>query len=594
MLRPGPEGVAPAPPFVAPPRGPMATPALRQRHPLASTLIFYLFLFAPPPASAADPPRLVVVVSIDQFPREHLDRFAPLFGEKGFARLLADGADFRQAHHGHFVTATAPGHAVMLTGAYPNRNGIVGNWWYSRERRKPVASVTDDRHPVVGGGRGTEDEGRSPAALLAPTVGDVLRSATGMRAKVVAIAIKDRGAIMMGGQRPNAAFWYDPATCRFVSSTYYMETLPAWAEAFNASDACTRYVGRSWERLRAGSDYGKLADRDDAPYERDAYGLGLTFPHPVREWSEEKNRYAAVVGSPFGGELLAAFARRAVEAEELGRDEVPDLLALSFSSNDYIGHTFGPHSQEVMDATLRTDAVLADLMRFFDERVGSGRWVLALTSDHGVAPVPEYLETRALLPPRDDHYRLATTAARAKLERALAADFFAGDPAPAGFDGFVEAWERTEPFVYLDHAAIGKLRPPVSIESVERAARSHLERMDGVERVYRRSELSALAASRDRIEQMVFRSWHLERGGDLLVQLEPFWLVSDGRLATTHGQPYRYDTHVPLVLFGPGVRAGRFDRPVAVVDLAPTLARLLGIAPPARDEGEVLVEALRP
>ena len=536
------------------------------------------------------PPRLMVVVSIDQFPREYLDRFAPLFGERGFRRLLEDGADFRQAHHGHFVTATAPGHAVMLTGAYPNRNGVPGNWWYSREHKRTVASVTDERFPALGA---AEPEGFSPAALSAPAVGDALRAATGMRAKVIAAAIKDRGSIMMGGQRPNAAYWYDPATCRFVSSTYYLPALPEWVERFNASDACTRYVGRHWQRLRDGADYARYADRDDAPYERDVYGIGTTFPHPVREWSEARNRYAAVVGTPFGGELLAAFARAAIEAEELGRDEVPDLLALSFSSNDYIGHTFGPHSQEVLDATLRTDAVLAELMRYLDDEVGKDRWVLALTSDHGIAPVSEYLEQRGLLPVRDDHHRLPTAPARAALERALAQDFFADDGAPKGFPGFVEAWERTEPFVYLNLAAIARLRPPVSVESVERAARHHLEKTDGIERVYLRSELSALAASRDPVEQMAYRNWHPERCGELMVQLEPFWTASEGRLATTHGQPYRYDTHVPLLLYGGGVRGGRIDRPVTVVDLASTLARLLGIAPPARDEGAPLAEALR-
>jgi predicted AlkP superfamily pyrophosphatase or phosphodiesterase len=552
-----------------------------------------------------EPPRVVAVVVVDQFPRAYLDRFAPLFGKDGFRRLLDRGADYRQANHDHFVTTTAAGHAVILTGAYAVRNGIINNWWYSRSKRRVVTSVEDEHFALVGPEELMEAAatlpGASPLALAATTVGDVLRIETGMQARVLSVSIKDRTAILLGGQRPSGAYWFDPLTCSFISSSYYVDRLPDWVQRFNAAGPCTEYLGREWDRLRDDVDYTRFAGADDVPYEMDAYGLGRTFPHPIREWVEpgvegraaHRNRYAAVVGTPFGNDILLRFAEVAFDEVGLGRDAVPDLLTVSFSSNDYVGHMYGPQSQEVMDTALRTDRAVAGLMRFLDERVGAGRWTMVLTSDHGVAPAPEHLEQIGILPIREDHHRLDVDGARARVESAIAKRLAGTKPVAGGTVNFIEAWDAaTHPFVYLNRQAAGHAGSATTFDDLISIVAEEIAALDGVARVYRRTELMALAGSKDPFEQRAFRSWHCDNGGDLLVALQPYWAPEGKRVAASHGSPYAYDTHVPLVLYGHSIRRGRVERRVELVDLASTLARVLRIAPPPLDQGRPLVEAL--
>lgn len=549
---------------------------------------------APVPTSAlaAAPPRLIVVVAVDQLGRDLVERFAPLFPPGGFRRLLENGADYTSCHHRHFLTLTGPGHAVMLTGAYPVRTGVVANRWYSRREKKMVNCVEDERFPGLEPGSTAEEKGFSPRYLSTSTVGDALRASTGSRAKVFSLALKDRSAILMGGRRPTGAIWLDEGSCHFTTSSYYADRLPAWVAAVNAAEPCAAYAGKQWTRLRTDLDYEKLADVDDAPYEQDVYGLGRVFPHPLKQAEiGTPSRHAAVISSPFGNELLLGLAKAALEKEALGRDDVPDLLALGFSSNDYVGHLYGPNSQEVLDVTLRTDRLLAELMAELDRVVGEGRWTIAIVSDHGVAPVPEYLEKMRKLPERKDHYRWRTDEARPRVERALSRHIFGKDSSPAGFPGFFEAWDDgTSPFVWMNRSAVERL-PKVSFDELLALVRAEIESIEGVQRVYTSAERDALSASRDALEQSVSRTWHRDNGGDLIVQLRPHWFPGF-RAATTHGSPYPYDTHVPMLLYGAGVHQGRFTRPVAVVDLASTLSILLGIQPPPEDQGAPLHEAL--
>jgi hypothetical protein len=546
--------------------------------------------------AAFERPRLVVVVAVDQLPRELLDRFAPLFAEGGFRRLTDGGADFDQCRHEHSPTLTAPGHAVMLTGAYPRQSGIVGNRWYARSEAREVGAVDDERFPLVGtNGAPPAGAGVSPLRLLADTVGDVLRTATVARAKVVSASIKERSAVLLGGRRPSGAYWFDAAGCRFVTSTYYASALPAWVERFNASGPCAPHIGE-WRKLRADIDYADFATADDRPYEAGLFGLGRTFPHPVRELDpsgppEEIKRYDAVAAAPSGNDLLARFARAAIEAEGLGADLVPDVLALSFSSNDAIGHLYGPNSQEVLDVTLRTDRQLAELMGDLDRAVGKERWLLALTSDHGASPVPDYLEEIGVLPARPDHYRFDVRAARAEVERRLMARFFGNEGPPPGCGGFFASFApRTMPFVYLDPRAVACLPRGTSQGDLLAAAAEEIAALDGVARVYRGDSLAP--ADDDPFVRAAARGWHAANGGDLALQLRPYWLVGPTVYASSHGSPYAYDTHVPMLLYGAGIKAGRFHRPVAVADLAATLAQLLGVSPPPYNEGRPLGEAL--
>jgi predicted AlkP superfamily pyrophosphatase or phosphodiesterase len=564
-----------------------------------------LFTIAARAVAKDDRPRVVAVVVVDQFPRAYLDRFASLFGKDGFRRLLDRGADYRQANQDHFVTTTAAGHAVILTGAYAAQNGIINNWWYSRSKRRVVTSVEDEHFTLVGPAElmdaATTLPGASPLALASTTVGDVLRIETGMQARVLSVSIKDRTAILLGGQRPSGAFWFDPMTCSFISSSYYVDRLPDWVQRFNAASPCAEYVGREWDRLRSDVDYTQFSGEDDVPYEMGAYGLGRTFPHPVREWVQpgaegvaaQRDRYAAVVGTPFGNDILLRFAEAGFDAMGLGRDAVPDLLTVSFSIPDYVGHMYGPQSQEVMDTTLRIDRTLAALMRFLDERVGSGRWTMVLTSDHGVAPIPEHLEQTGILPIRDDHHRFDVSDARARVESAVAKRLADAKPLQGEPVNFIEAWDAaTHPFVYLNRQAAGRGGSATTFDSLVAIVAEEIDALDGVVRVYRKAELAVLGDSTDPIDQRAFRSWHRDTGGDLLVVLQPYWVPEGKRVAASHGSSYAYDTQVPLVLYGHSIRNESVERRVELVDLAPTLARVLRVAPPPLNQGRPLVEAL--
>lgn len=568
--------------------------------PLARALFVALCLWFTPTHAGAAAPRLVVLVAIDQLPREYLDRFAPLFGEGGFRLLLERGADYRECHHDHLATFTAPGHSVMLTGAYPVQTGVIDNTWYSRAEGREVGCVESSTAKIVRSVSSkvdVVDTGVAPPASLSTTVGDALRIATGMRARVVSAAIKDRSAVMMGGQRPNGAYWFDGRTCTFVSSTHYMEQLPAWLDTFNGQGLCKQYVNQSWTKLRTDIDYARFADADDAPYERPLFDFGVSFPHPIKEFfrpdpdgaKRERDRFNSVIAGPAGGEILMDFAAAAIAGEALGADEIPDVLALGFSSNDLVGHAFGIHSQEVLDITLRTDRLLAQLAQMLDQRIGKDQWLLALTSDHGAAPTPEYLERHRILPPREDHYRRNSTFMQTAVEQALVRRYFGTTPPPPAFRGFIKAW--LAPFVYVNAETPGLLAGSPSFDTLLEVVREEALKIEGIRRVYVRSERALLATSSDPLDRRAYRSWHPGNGGDLVVVTEPYWLDTDS-VATTHGTPYRYDSHVPMLLYGPGVRAGRYDRPVSVVDLAPTLARVLGVTPPPMNVGAPLREAL--
>ena len=557
------------------------------------------------PAASRDvaPPRLLVLVSIDQFPRSYIDRFGHLFGQHGFRRLLDGGADFSRCTHGHAATWTGPGHAVLLTGAHPQENGIIGNRWFSRSAGRTVGCVEDDRFPIVGAAPGGElaKSGVSPHFLRSAALGDSLRGDSQQRAKVISIAGKDRASVLMGGRRPNAAYWFDQESCGFVSSSYYFERLPEWAHAFNATRPCDEYIGGMWDRLLSAADYAAVSGPDDASYEMDVFGLGRVFPHPIVKWNPHDGvvprrvvePYRAVGSSPFGNDLVLSFARAAVRAEQLGVDDTTDLLAIGLSSNDYVGHYYGPNSQEVADMTVRTDVALGELMSFLDTEIGAGKWSLVVTSDHGVASIPEYLLANSLLPDASASYRFHPREARAEIETRLREQFFAADEAPPDFRGVIAAWSSsTHPFVYLREGAAAAVGA-ASAEHLATAVARAIETLPGVAKAYTFAERQQLAASQDPLAQRVIRAWDRENGGDLEVVVSPHWVVSSYSVGTNHGTPYEYDTHVPLFLYGAGIRPGTFTREVSAVDIAPSLAKLIGVSTPPSSQGSLLREALR-
>lgn len=500
---------------------------------------------APPGRAGASPrPRLLLLVAVDQMRFDYLTRFRERF-KGGFARLLGEGAVFTNAHLEHYPTVTAVGHATMLSGAIPSLSGIVGNDWYDRETGKNVTSVFDPAAQQVG----ATGAASSPWRLQVSTLGDELKMA-GRRSRAIGVSFKDRSAILSVGRMADGAYWLDSATRRFVSSTWYFANLPAWVEAFNERRVAEGFAGAEW-RTAAGALLKKLP----------------LAPGPELE--------AAVYGSPFGNELLESFAEAALEGEQLGQRDATDVLSVSFSSNDAVGHGWGPDSEEVADLTVRTDQVVGALLAAVERKVGPGRTLVVLTSDHGVAPLPEVMAER-----RMPGGRMTTADLSGPVEAALAEAYGSG-PWVEGAAGSA---------LYLNRA-LARERKLDAGEMQARAARA-LAEVPHVFRVYTREQLLSGQVPGDPASRRVLRSFHPRRSGDLEVLLEPYWIRAAA--GTTHGTPYSYDSHIPLVLMGPGIRPGRYHRAVALNDLAPTLATLLEVETPSGSVGRVLEEALDP
>jgi predicted AlkP superfamily pyrophosphatase or phosphodiesterase len=499
-----------------------------------------LAALAAAPLAAAGGPKLVVVLTVDQFRYDYLERFGDGY-RGGIARLLKEGAVFTNAHFEHAPTATAVGHSVIFTGAFPSSSGIVGNEWYDRASKRQVTSVSDDSVTLLGA-PGTS--AASPRRLLAPTVGDVLKR-TG-KSRVISISLKDRSAILPGGRASDAAYWYDTKTGNVVSSSYYMKELPAWVVEFNTRRLVDQYAGRDWTPLGNGPPLVRLPPGGPEYFNR-------------------------LTASPFGNELLVELAQAAVRAEKLGRGPATDLLSVSFSSNDYVGHRWGPDSPHVRDVSLRTDLLLGAFLQFLDSEVGRENLLLVFTSDHGVAPIPEEL-------PAGKGGRISEKTLFEAIEKRLGGRFGEG-PWVVG---------RAGPAPYLDHERAAQRKVPLA--ALRREAAEALRQVRGVARVYTAEELAS-GRGGDEIDRRVRNGYHAERSPDLFPVAERLWVFGSER--ASHGSPYDYDAHVPVIFLGPGIRAGRYDRRIALNDVAPTLAALLGLRAPEASAGKPLREVVR-
>jgi hypothetical protein len=542
-------------------------------------------------ASPSAGPRLVVIVSVDQLCYEYLERFRAGFRAEDFFRQVEErGAWFSQAHHRHAFTVTAPGHAVLMTGAYPHRNGILGNDWFNRKTGKMGYCVEDIAFPIVGTPAGAAElKGVSPKSLTAETLGDVLKRVTDGKAKVFGVTLKDRAAVLMTGAKADGAYWFDSKSGCWVTSRYYRESLPVYVRELNEARVAERYAGRAWELSRDAAGY-RLNYPDDSPFEGDYEKLGRGFPHTLAADDPVRLR-KQIATTPFGNELALELAERVLREEQLGQDDVCDLLAVGFSSNDYVGHTFGPHSLEVEDMTYRTDAQLARLVRMLDEHVGAGQWTLALSADHAVAPIPEYAASIGLPAKRNplgDPVKL-----RARLEERLADKF----GPPTNDKTYVESMDGTQ--LFLRASELGQRGP-----EIRREVQAFLREQPALAVVLTRDELldpnSAAVELPEKLRQLVppgstirdqfLKAFHPQLSGDLLFAFVPYsW---QGTTKATHGSPWTYDTHVPVLWLGRGVKRVRVDRPVSPAAIGVTFARLLGVPAPAQNEEQPLVELL--
>jgi predicted AlkP superfamily pyrophosphatase or phosphodiesterase len=532
---------------------------------------------AAPATPSREPLRLVVVVVIDQFPAYLLPRFERHFAPRGFRMLMDHGAWFQQAHYPQAATLTGVGHATVATGGLAAGHGIAGNDWFDRERDREVYCVEDEKYTWVGG-KGKPDDGTSPRNMTSTTFSDEWCLATEMRPRVVAISLKDRGSILLAGQL-GKAFWYDAGTGSFVSSTYYYPDgkLPAWVEQFNAARPTHRFFQQSWDLVAKREAYSAIAD--DRACEIEPKGLGRTFPHVLGNGLDQPNGdfYKLIATTPQGNQITLDLARAAFEAEQLGRRGVTDMLLLSLTSNDYVGHNFGPESLEYQDITLQTDRQLDSFFADLDRTIGLKHTLIALTSDHGVAPAPEHSKELGLPVGRIDPDEIAREA-DAALDRA-----FGDDDWSAMF---------RNPGLFLRAEPSRKRKLPRS--DVEQVAAQAIRRIPGVADVFTRSQLAAGQLPETAIARSVAATFHSERSPDVIIVQQPYWyLYKDVKKnAGMHGSPFPYDTHVPVLLHGPEIQPGRYRRRVSPADIAPTICHILGIAEPSACEGSILDEAI--
>lgn len=535
-----------------------------------------------PALVASEPPRLAVVISIDQLRYDHLDRFAPFFSAGGFKRLRTEGMDFTDAHYRHSVTKTAPGHSLIGTGVHANVSGIIGNDWIDRVTWEQKASVEDKTSPLVGaeavGGRSPggvveAKTGRSPRNSNATTAGDQLKLRYGASSRVISVANKDRSAILMGGKLSDGTYWIDRG--RFVTSTFYRDALPEWVESFNAERRVEADFGKEWTLLLKPEAYAALG-ADDAAGEGTIYGLSPTFPKKIDGGKPGigSEFYEAYTHTPNYTLLLGEFAKKAIVAEQLGKHTASDLLWVGFSQIDHTGHVFGPDSYEVMDSLIRLDRVLADFLTFLDRQVGKGRYVVVLTADHGIAPLPE----RVLAEKRD------ISAGRLDLKAFDAAVL----DALKGAYGDVTAplrWATRDGSGY--HIFPDALKAKnVTAAAASQVVRNVLLARPEVAAVFTREDFMQ-SGPLDAMGEAMRLSYHLERSPDVVFVSKPYFFDRSPS-GTTHGTPYNYDTHVPLLWFGAGVPAGRRPERVGVDDLVPTLSRILGIGAPPEATGNQL------
>jgi hypothetical protein len=474
---------------------------------------------------------------------------------------------------------TASGHASLVTGCPPSKHGIVGNEWHDRAAGKSVGSVENLRYPQVPPpkpkkGAQMEVAGMWPGHRLQPSVGDVLQQSTGKKGKVVSLSIKDRPAVMMASLSASACYWFDDTLGSFVTSTYYREVPHPWVRAFNDARPADSYFGKPWARFRDDVDYDRASGPDDVLYESKGYAQGRTFPHAMDGGLKAPGEayYNALTNSPHGNELLLALAKKAIEAEELGQDDVPDLLCVAFSSNDMVGHAWGPDSHEVLDMTLRTDHLLKQFFDYLDEKVGKENYAVVLSADHGICPIPELARAAGkgggrILP------RKLEREANAFLDRQFA------EP-DAGLD-WIDAMSASS--VYLNQRVIADLK--IAPADVERALAGWLPTQPGIQAAFTRGQLTGPPArDEDPMLMMCRRSFFAPRSGEVFVITRPYWFLNTRETGTTHGAPHDYDTHVPLMVLAPGLAGRKCDDRVSPLTAAAILAHLLGVDQPGGAE----------
>ncbi|MBQ4820573.1 alkaline phosphatase PafA [Aquimarina sp. MMG016] len=514
-------------------------------------------------------PKLVVGIVVDQMRYDYLTRFYDRFGEGGFKRMIKDGFSCKNHHIDYIPTTTAPGHASIFTGTTPKNHGIIGNTWYNKISKQKVYCVEDNTVSPVG--TSSFDGKMSPTKLKNTTIADQNRLHTQMRGKTISIAIKDRGAILSGGHTANAAYWFrGKGQGSWISSSYYMNKLPRWVVDFNESNIIDSYF-KDWDTLYEIDSYTSSGP-DDTQFERGFKGKEKAiFPYNLQRLKEFNSQYDIIKHTPFGNSLTIDFAVASITEEELGKDNNTDFLTISFSSTDYIGHNFGVNSKEVEDTYLRLDKDIERLLLNLDKKVGKNQYTVFLTSDHGATQVPQYLKSIKV---PSGYFKEATVYLELKNH---IKSFYKTD-------SIIESITNNQ--VFLNYRIIKK--NALDAEEIQQRIAKHLLQSDKIAKVYTRTQLQTLGFS-EGIGSLIQKGFNLTRSGDVCYILNP-GVIAYARTGSAHGSGYNYDTHIPLLFYGRGIKPGKTFKKTTVSDIAPTIATLLDINLPNASSGNILNE----
>jgi len=546
--------------------------------------------FLPHISIAAEAPKLILQITVDQLRSDLPRRYMSKMGEGGFRYLYDSGVVYEDAHHAHSNTETIVGHATLATGAYPSRHGLIGNIWYDRTTDEMTYNIEDARYPLLTAGadvdkstevdptqRVARSDGRSPSSILVSTFSDELSQYTVGKAKVFGVSVKDRGAVSMAGHA-GKAFWFSKAKGEFVTSSFYYDKYPKWVEAFNVAKPTQKYVNKSWELMYKSSKY-LFGKKDDQAWETDFGKYGRTFPHPYST-SGDKYFTTLLTLSPAGDELTLDFIKKLIENESIGQDDVTDYLSVSFSSTDYVGHIFGPSSLEAEDNLLRLDKTLAKLFAFIDKKVGLDNTLIVLSADHGGPDAPPKANKYGIEADYVEPESWDKTSGIEKLKK----EFGIGQELIQAFN---------PPYIYLNQKIIKE--KGLDLAKVEHVVAEEIMKFKGVN--YAVSSIDLMEGNVPHTENMrlILNSHNPKRSGNIFVLFEPNWFINDFdglTVACTHGSLWSYDTFVPVIFAGAGLNPKRVYRSIETVDVARTLSAYINIKPPSGVNGKILSEVL--
>jgi len=518
-------------------------------------------------------PKLVVGIVVDQMRYDYLTRFYDKFSDGGFKRLLNDGFNCENANFNHIPTYTAVGHTAIYTGATPNIHGIISNNWYDKFLKKSIYCVDDFNYRAVGTNK--ENEQKSPYRLKTTTITDELRLAQNMNNKTISIGIKDRSAVLPGGHTSNGSYWFiGKDEGKFITSSFYMDQLPKWVNDFNNSGLATKYVSQKWETLYPIDTYTEsIADDNEfeAPFQGEEKPV---FPHDLPNLRDQNMNFDLIKETPFGNSIVVEFAKAAIKNEKLGKGEFTDFLAISFSSPDYIGHRFGVDSKEIEDTYLRLDKDISDFLKYLDAEVGENNYTLFLTADHAAVQVPAYLNS------------LKIPGGYIELN-----DFqnFILELMKKHFNS-TELIENVSNFqIFLNKEKITELN--LDAKHIAQVLADEIINCKGVLRVVTAHTLQNTNFT-EGVMKNLQNGYHQKLSGDILIVPNPA-TISYSRTGSQHGSGFSYDTHVPIIFYGYGIKKGRSKKYIAITDIAPTLANLLQIEFPNGNTGSIIEDALK-